>query len=240
MNEIVSFSKEIEFSTMINKITSISLEHTLMLEKDCNIKGDLIVEGTYRQTLASQIERPFSYKLPVDIVIDDKYDLRDLTIDIDNFTYEVVDESKLKVNIELLLDNLIRKEKESTDTDNSDDIVTEEDLFLENDDKEELNIPDTLEEKVQEVKEVEDNKVDVNEEIISNEKLVDVQESLFSTFDSSKETYSTYSVYIFKENDNLTEIMEKYKVSKETLEEYNDLNNISKGTKIIIPKCSDE
>lgn len=237
MNEIVSFSKEIEFSTMINKITSISLEHTLMLEKDCNIKGDLIVEGTYRQTLASQIERPFSYKLPVDIVIDDKYDLRDLTIDIDNFTYEVVDESKLKVNIELLLDNLIRKEKESTDTDNSNEIVTEEDLFLENDDKEELNIPDTLEEKVQEVKEVEDNKVDVNEEFISND---DVQESLFSTFDSSKETYSTYSVYIFKENDNLTEIMEKYKVSKETLEEYNDLNNISKGTKIIIPKCSDE
>ena len=60
MNEMVSFKKEIEFKTMINNITAISLEHTLMQTGTNSIGGDLIVTGTYKQTEASQIENPFS------------------------------------------------------------------------------------------------------------------------------------------------------------------------------------
>ena len=111
MHEIVSFSKDIEFKNMINKITSISLEHTLMLEDKSNIKGDFIVSGSYKMTAASQIENDFSYKIPVDIEVDDKYDLSNLVIDIDDFTYEVIDEEILRVNIDLLLDKLEVKEK---------------------------------------------------------------------------------------------------------------------------------
>ena len=136
MNEIVSFNKEIEFKTMINKITSISLEHTLIVEDD-SIRGDLIVSGTYKQTEASQIENPFSYKIPVDIEIDDKYNLEDITIDIDDFTYDIND-NVLKLNIDILLDNLKLKEPKKEDS----MIETLDDLFLEADDrKEELNIP---------------------------------------------------------------------------------------------------
>ena len=39
----------------------------------------------------------------VPLIIDEKYDLTNLVIDIDDFTYEVVNESVLKVDINLLL-----------------------------------------------------------------------------------------------------------------------------------------
>ena len=224
MNEIVSFNKEIEFKTMINKITSISLEHTLLVEDD-SIRGDLIVSGTYKQTEASQIENPFSYKIPVDIEIDDKYNLEDITIDIDNFTYDIND-NVLKLNIDILLDNLKLKEPKKEDS----MIETLDDLFLETDDrKEELNIP------------IEESKEESEEEKTTDQQEINIQsESLFSNLDKSKETYETYSVYIMRDNDSLEEIINKYNTSREKLEEYNNLNEIKIGTKLIIPNTKNE
>ena len=224
MNEIVSFNKEIEFKTMINKITSISLEHTLIVEDD-SIRGDLIVSGTYKQTEASQIENPFSYKIPVDIEIDDKYNLEDITIDIDDFTYDIND-NVLKLNIDILLDNLKLKEPKKEDS----MIETLDDLFLETDDrKEELNVP------------IEESKEESEEEKTTDQQEIDIQsESLFSNLDKSKETYETYSVYIMRDNDSLEEIINKYNTSREKLEEYNNLNEIKIGTKLIIPNTKNE
>ena len=216
MNEIVSFNKTIEFKTMINKITSISLEHTLMVDNN-KVVGDLIVSGTYKQTEASQLENPFSYKIPVEIEVDDKYDLSDIKIDIDDFTYDVVGDS-LSLIIEIKLDDL--KLKEQTEP----EIEVLDDLFLEMDNKEELNVPDTepLEDK-NEPKEIENN-----------------SESLFSNLDKTKETYETYSIYIIRENDSIEEIINKYHTSREKLEEYNNLSEIKLGSKIIIPNTKNE
>lgn len=211
MNEIVSFTKEIEFNTNIDKIESISIEHTLNLDNDSIIKGDLIVSGTYKITPVTQIDTPFSYKVPVDIVIDSKYDLSNMTIDIDNFTYDVID-NKLKINVDLILDNLIKKEDE-------DEIIDVNDLFLEKEEEKELNVPVYNDEKA------EDNKI--------------VEESLFESLDSSNETYSTYSVCIINEQDSIDTIMEKYKVSRKDLEEYNNLNDLKIGTKLIIPSSNE-
>ena len=208
MNEIVSFTKEIEFNTNIDKIESISIEHTLNLDNDSIIKGDLIVSGTYKITPVTQIDTPFSYKVPVDIVIDSKYDLSNMTIDIDNFTYDVID-NKLKINVDLILDNLTKKEDE-------DEIIDVNDLFLEKEEEKELNVPVYNDEKA------EDNKI--------------VEESLFESLDSSNETYSTYSVCIINEQDSIDTIMEKYKVSRKDLEEYNNLNDLKIGTKLISKK----
>lgn len=212
MNEIVSFTKEIEFNTNIDKITSISLEHTISPDGESNIKGDLIVSGTYKQSPLLQIDSPFSYKIPVDIVLDSKYDITNMIIDIDNFTYEVED-NKLKVNIDLILDKLEIKGQEEVENLN--------DLFLEEEKEEKLE--------VEEKKEVEEK--DCTDENTS--------ESLFSNFDTNNETYSTYSVYIVRENDSMDDIMNKYHVSKSELEEYNNLDQITTGTKLIIPNNND-
>ena len=45
----------------------------------------------------------------------------------------------------------------------------------------------------------------------------------------------TYKVYIVKEEDTIEKIYEKYKVNRELLEKYNNLNEIKLGDKIIIP-----
>ena len=110
MKKLVPFTKEIEFKTMISKVTSISLEHTLRVEKDNLISGYFILEGTYKMTQASQIDEEFSYKIPVDIELDEKYDTSNITLDIDDFTYEVIDEEKMKLNITLCIDNIEEKE----------------------------------------------------------------------------------------------------------------------------------
>ena len=220
MNEIVSFKKEIEFKTMINNITSISLEHTLMQSGDNSIGGDLIVTGTYKQTEASQIENPFSYKIPVDIEIDNKYNLDEMKIDIDDFTYDF-DGDKLNINVDILLDNLkLNKPKKEE----KEELETLNDLFLEMDNEEELNIQEEKKEQVE----------------LPLEESTDNSESLFTNLDKSKETYKTYRVYILRENDTLDYVLNKYNVSREALEEYNELNDIHIGSKLIIPNTCDE
>ncbi len=271
MHEIVSFSKEIEFKNMIDKITSISLDHTLALEDGSNIRGDFIVSGSYKMTAASQIENKFSYKIPVDIEVDSKYDLSNLAIDIDDFTYEIINEEILKVNIDLLLDKLEIKEKlvlnDKKSEDSNDDLVVGDDLFMEKDDKKDLSIPfidrddsiinnsennsesnDTLTKEVDDAfnkinNELKinadnidvacDNKKDMDEKAILDDN--DSSPSLFSSFDSSNETYSTYSIYILRDGDIIENIINKYKTTREKLEEYNDLNDLRTGMKIIIP-----
>lgn len=285
MHEIVSFEKEINFKNMINSITSISLEHTLSTSDKSNIKGDFIISGTYKMTAASQIENDFSYKIPVDIEIDKKYDLSNLIIDIDDFTYEVLSENILKVNIDLLLDKMELKKEESIEF-LEDEIITSEDLFMEENTKEKLefernhfNIADDeidskkielleSEEIINEIdksvdfelnkdnkkEEIDNNKKQESDEDINAKKIIKRKEettlqeknddkespSLFASFDSNQETYSTYSVYILRENDSIDEIINKYKITREMLEEYNDLNDLKIGMKIIIPNTKDE
>lgn len=112
MKQIIPFKKEITFKTMICKITSISLEHTLELKDEYNIMGDFIVSGSYKMTEASQIDEEFSYKVPIEIAIDSKYDTSNITLEIDDFVYEVIDEEKLLLNIDLCIDNLELKQEE--------------------------------------------------------------------------------------------------------------------------------
>ena len=64
---------------------------------------------------------------------------------------------------------------------------------------------------------------------------IDVKDKL----KEENDTYLTYKVYVFKENDSIDKIIEKYNVTKEDLSDYNDLDNISIGSKIVIPSFND-
>ena len=59
--------------------------------------------------------------------------------------------------------------------------------------------------------------------------------SLFENINESEETYATYSVYILREEETVNSLIAKYKTTKEELESYNDLSNLTLGSKIIIP-----
>ena len=273
MKKLVPFTKEIEFKTMISKVTSISLEHTLRVENDNLISGYFIVEGTYKMTQASQIDEEFSYKIPVDIEIDDKYDTSNLILDIDDFTYEIIDEEIMKLNITLCIDNLEEKkdtkpilldeeeiieentsinetdEAKEIDKDTRDNITDGilDDLFM--DTSKDINLEfssslkkDKKEEQADEIKA--DYNMSINTDTLeekpqqSNSITNNGVESLFSLFKDNAETFKTYSVYIVKEEDTIETILLKYNVSREDLEEYNNLSEVRVGSKVIVPSSS--
>ena len=246
MNKIVPFTKEIEFKTMISKITNISLEHTLHVEENNMISGYFIVDGKYKMTQASQIDEEFSYKIPVDIEIDQKYDTSQIILDIDDFKYEILDEDKLRLDINLSINNL--EEKKLNDERGLDETL--DNLFLEespnidleivpNDDENEDFIdPDSYDDyKEETTNDYMDNTIN-NDSTINN--ISNGMDSLFSSFKDSIETFKTYYVYVVKEEDSLDSILVKYKIDKESLLEYNDLNDVKPGNKIIIPSLKDE
>ena len=278
MKKLVPFTKEIEFKTMISKVTSISLEHTLRVEKDNLISGYFILEGTYKMTQASQIDEEFSYKIPVDIELDEKYDTSNITLDIDDFTYEVIDEEKMRLNITLCIDNIEEKEvvlpvedviedfdtleledKNSGNRESKNDGVLD-DLFLDTSKKVPLEF-DSKKEIVEEESEQNNNDNTINnaESVETSNELIyenntsnnntnnDTNKpqmvnnnvsSIFSSFKDNIETYKTYSVYIMKEEDTIDLVLQKYGVTREELEEYNDMSDIKTGSKIIVPSSS--
>lgn len=63
--------------------------------------------------------------------------------------------------------------------------------------------------------------------------------SLFSSFKDADETFATYSVYIVRQEETVQTIIDKFHTTKEELEKYNDLANLSIGTKIIIPTTNE-
>ncbi len=196
MEKIVSFKKDIVFNNNLAEITSISLEHTLHLEKENLISGDFILSGDYKMSEASVNVDHFSYNLPFDINVDDRYILDDVTVDIDDFYYEIINNNILSVNIDVKLDNLKENERAL------DEVVDE--------------VIDMKPVEIEEISEVEDNI------------------SLFSSMDS-KETYTTYKVYIVRQGDTLEEIMKKYMIGRDELEKYNNINDIKINDKLIIP-----
>jgi len=53
------------------------------------------------------------------------------------------------------------------------------------------------------------------------------------------ETYLTYRVYIFKQDDTIEKVLEKYDITLEQLSDYNNLDEISEGVKLVIPSFND-
>ena len=107
MKKIIPFKKDIIFKNHISEVTSISLEHTLNVsESDNSITGNFTVSGEYLMNDTSVNTEAFSYTLPFDIRMDEKYILSNAVIDIDDFYYEIVNDNVLAVNIDVLVDKL--------------------------------------------------------------------------------------------------------------------------------------
>ena len=256
MKQIVTLEKEIAFKTMVGEISSISLEPDLSFINDSEIEGNLIISGTYKMTEASTIEEDFNYKVPVEIMLTTSLEEGTRGVDINNFTYAIVNEEALQINVELIIEGLekIEVEEESEEEDNSD--VREDSSEEDNSTREEIEVLSTEESTKEELpsfEEVEElpslENIAIKEEVpVMMEEAIEVEptmkedtnnkqvmDSIFSAFANTDETYSTYSVYILREDDNLEEVMAKYNTSREALSEYNDLDNLKVGAKLIIP-----
>ncbi len=221
MKKIIPFNKNIIFQSNVSEITSISLEHTLHVENDHLINGDFIISGEYLMTDTSTETEYFSYTLPFEINYDEKYDLSNVSVDIDDFYYEIVNDNMLHVDIEVRVDKLVLKELEAVDR-NVVEIESEEKS-------------DIREDVVDSINENEIINMEIDEEKEDNQNINTT--NIFETIDDT-ENYVTYKVYIVREEDTVETIMTKYNISKDKLELYNNIENINKGDKLIIP-CAD-
>lgn len=257
MKKIIPFKKDIIFKTNVSEVTSISLEHTLHFEENNTVGGEFTVSGEYKITDTSINVEPFSYNLPFDISLDEKYKLEQATIDINDFYYEIINDNILSVNIEVIMNGL----EEQLIPEVTIEPIIEEATPVEADVREESVETIEVQEEHQEIPTVEEV-ASVLEEIESSaseykqerEESMEIEEapvfmetprciepedghigSLFDHMDDSIETYQSYKIYIVREGDTLESILEKYSITKEELDAYNDLRDIKLGDKIIIP-----
>ena len=212
MEKIVPFKRDISFETKIAEIRSISLEHTYEIQNNL-ISGTFIISGNYKLTDTSTNVDPFKFEVPFDISIDSRYELNKATVDINDFFYELINNEVLSVSITLIIDNLEEKEEREMEE---------------------------IQEEKQEVEEIKPvsyenaEKDDETEEVKPVSASPETVKSIFDNMDEN-EGYVVYKVHIVTENDTVESIMEKYDVTKEALEAYNDLNDLKIGDKLIVP-----
>lgn len=151
MKKVVPFTKTISFRTMIAEITDIEVNHTLALNENHEVVGDILVDGKYKMTDVSQIEEEFHYKLPFTIDIDERYNLDNLEIIISDFYFEIINEEDLKINVEIEMDGIEEnklpklEEKRNSLEEVSEVLDTEEDFVRNKED--DILIPVEIEEK---------------------------------------------------------------------------------------------
>lgn len=222
MKQTIPFKKDITFKTKIGELTAISLDNDLTLKGEDLIVGNFYISGNYKMLEGSIEEETYSYKIPCEIAISSEYDTYNATIDIDDFYYEIINDEVLRVNIAVVINNLERKEEDEP-------LIKEEPLLEEIPEEqernsipqEEPNIKLPLEEEFEEITELPRNTTNIQKN------------------KTKEQNYTTYKVYIYKEEDTIESILEKYKISKEELSNYNTLEDIIPGSKIVIPSSND-
>ena len=154
MKQIVTLEKEIAFKTMVGEISSISLEPDLAFINDSEIEGNLIISGTYKMTEASTIEEEFSYKVPVEIMLTTALEEETRKVDINNFTYAIVNEEALSITVELLIEGLEKIEVEEEEVEEEEEEVEE---VIEPKEKVSDNVREIKDENIRESETIEDN-----------------------------------------------------------------------------------
>ena len=206
MNITIPFAKDIKFNSNIAEVSSISLEHDYTVNEH-ELLGNFVVTGEYKTHEVSVNKEAFEYVLPFQVELtNERIDRDSIDFSIEDFTYEIIDNDILRVNIEYKVNALELAE------DREEIVIEPEELILEPQEQE-------IEEEEREV--IEDKKDVVMNSIIEDN------------------NYVTYNIHILKENENIDMVCNMYKAPKELVEEYNDINNIKTGDKIIIPQIDE-
>ena len=223
MKEIIPLKKDIIFKTKVAEVTSINLEHDYKILDDM-VEGTVYLSGSYKMTEASVIEEDFVYNIPFSIAISKRIDKDTIKIDIDDFKYEVIkDVMKVDISLELTCNELERKEeiKEEKELEIEDNITN---IDFDN------YIDDYFKDENKYIKIEEDTSTNIENNI----------NNLTQNIINNENKYYTYKVYIVREGDTIDTICNKYNVKIEDLIDYNDIDNISIGDKVIIPYINND
>ena len=116
MNCKIPFTKDIPFEKKLYEITSISLEHELKVENEL-LKGNFIISGDFKSHEVSINKEAFSYILPFEISLSENIDEQSLEFMIEDFTYEVLANNILRVNIDFNVIGSVKEEEPKLERD---------------------------------------------------------------------------------------------------------------------------
>ena len=88
MNYVIPFTRDVEFSSNVAEIVSISLEHDYTLN-DGEILGNFTIFGEYKPHEISVNKEKFEFVLPFEVQIDRNIDPNSINLNIENFEYEL-------------------------------------------------------------------------------------------------------------------------------------------------------
>lgn len=242
MKSVIPFTKELDFNAKVQEITSISLEREFSVEEG-SVVGNLFVTGDYKSHEISVNVTPFSFKIPFTIEIPDNLDKDSITIEISDFAYDMVDDSKITVHIELELEGQeIEKEEEEEASEPVVEVDSEEILKMmeERHDEDAYTNDEETTQDIEEKKEEEksdDEKVDREEVLIEakNEKSLQESEDVIMQNVDADNEFTTYHIHMVKEGETVETICTMYNSNMNLLMDYNDLSNLTPGEKILIP-----
>lgn len=242
MKSVIPFTKNLEFKTKISEITSISLEREFKLEKE-EITGNLFVTGEYKSHDISANVLPFSYKIPFTIEVPDNIKKEDLTLEITDFAYDIQNDKEITVNVELELCYSLEEKEEEEETPplvNSDEMIAMMEERNESSDELKDEVKEELVEReikkepekeaLLETEKVEQSEVEEKKTENRNE-----SEDLIMNTTLNDDEYTTYHIHIVKEGETVETICSLYNTNLNFIKNYNDVENLTLGSKIIIP-----
>ena len=215
MNCKIPFTKDIDFEKKVSEITSISLEHETKIENGL-LKGNFIISGDFKSHEVSVNKEPFSYILPFEIDLAEDVDENTIEFMIEDFTYEIVENSILRVNIDF---NVIAGLKEKEEP-------IEEPLFQE--------AENAFLEPVEEVEDRTTEREEIEEE--REEEVKESEETMIKSIKNDGNEYATYHIHMVSDGESVETICTMYNSNLNILQDYNDLTNITAGDKLIIPE----
>lgn len=230
MNQKIEFKKDCMLKTYVSSITDISLTHDYKILDD-TIEGYFDVTGSYKVTMSSVETESFMFTIPFTIALSSLIDKDTINLKLSDFNYSV---EKDVLHLKMFLDmdyQEIEIKEDIKDNEEIDNMIND---LIDKDSTTDIKSPSEFHNEV-----MLDNVIDSKEEVSTKEK---VSEKNFNTiFNEVKESnFSKYKVYIMRSEDTLESILVKYNVTMEEIKEYNDIDNINIGSKIVIPYNKNE
>lgn len=221
MNLIIPFTKDIKFKTNIGEILSVSLEHDYTVNNS-EILGNFTISGDYKAHEVSVNKDHFEHVLPFSVELNTRVDSDSVDFTVEDFTYEVIDKDTLRVNIEYSVNALEVIDEDREEETTLDDLLEEMDEELKDENVEEV-VEEEKEEDTREEKEIPE----------------ETKNTILDSMNDKDDVFVTYHIHVMSETETIESICLKYNTSTNILSEYNDLEGIAAGDKIIIPEIDE-
>lgn len=245
VKSIIPYKKEISFGSKIAEITSMSLEHEMDFNQE-EVHGNFIISGDYKSHEVSVNREPFLYKLPFSIELTENIDLDSFQFEITNFSYDVLNDDTVEVDIEFAIsaEELVLEESQtevvevepveiSEEADLTRLLVTPEEEIELVTTMEKESEPEVVEEVIEERAEKD---IMITDTKVIKEDMKESEETIIQNVNPMDDSYATYHIHIVNSGETVETICTMYHSNLALLSDYNDMSQVAIGDKIIIPK----